>query len=139
MSLRYLLDTNVLSELIKPKPNIKVAEAFYESANRIATATVVLHEMVFGCNRLPPSEKRQAIEKFIVEVVIQSMPILSYDARASLWHAEERARLTAVGLTPAFADGQIAAIAKVNNLTLVTRNISDYANFVDVAIETWHG
>jgi predicted nucleic acid-binding protein len=50
---------------------------------------------------------------------------------------KERARLIPLGLTPSYADGQIAAIAKVNNLILVTRNVADYANFQDLAIENW--
>ena len=44
-------------------------------------------------------------------------------------HATERARIVSIGKTPAFAGGQIAAIAKVNALILVTNNISDYADF----------
>jgi tRNA(fMet)-specific endonuclease VapC len=51
------------------------------------------------------------------------------------WHASERARLTAIRKTPSFADGQIAAIAAVNDLTLVTATISDYANFTDLWVE----
>ncbi|OQX23219.1 MAG: VapC toxin family PIN domain ribonuclease, partial [Desulfobacteraceae bacterium IS3] len=42
------------------------------------------------------------------------------------------------GQTPSFADGQIAAIAKVNDLILVTRNTSDFKIFADLKIENWH-
>jgi tRNA(fMet)-specific endonuclease VapC len=42
-----------------------------------------------------------------------------------------------MGKTPAYADGQIAAIAQVNNLTLVTNNVSDYADFADLKLENW--
>ncbi|NJK66777.1 MAG: type II toxin-antitoxin system VapC family toxin [Microcoleus sp. CSU_2_2] len=56
---------------------------------------------------------------------------------AAEWFAKERARLIPISLTPSYADGQIAAIAKVNNLILVTRNVADYANFQDLQIENW--
>ncbi|PSB18038.1 type II toxin-antitoxin system VapC family toxin [Phormidesmis priestleyi ULC007] len=64
-------------------------------------------------------------------------PILPYGAEAAKWHAIERARLVAMGQTPAFQDGQIAAIAHVNNLILVTNNVSDFANFQALQIENW--
>jgi tRNA(fMet)-specific endonuclease VapC len=45
--------------------------------------------------------------------------------------------LVKLGKTPSFADSQIAAIAKVNQLILVTNNVSDYANFNELPIENW--
>ena len=65
------------------------------------------------------------------------MPILDYDAAAALWHATERARLTAQGWTPPFQDGQIAAIAFVNELTLVTFNRPDFKRFEGLRTTTW--
>ena len=65
------------------------------------------------------------------------MAILPYDESAADWHAAERARLVSAGKTPSFADGQIAAIAKTNDLILVTLNLADYADFRDLALEDW--
>jgi tRNA(fMet)-specific endonuclease VapC len=62
----------------------------------------------------------------------------SYNEDAAKWHACERARLQLIGKTPPFVDGQIAAIACVNNLILVTRNISDFNSFSDLQIQNWH-
>jgi tRNA(fMet)-specific endonuclease VapC len=45
--------------------------------------------------------------------------------------------LTAQGRTPSYVDGQIAAIAKTNDLTLVTRNTSDFVHFADLRVENW--
>lgn len=106
--------------------------------NQIATATIVWHELLFGCNRLPDSKKRQTIERYLKEVVEPNIPILPYDANSATWHAAERARLVNMGKTPPFADGQIAAIAKVNDLILVTNNMSDYADFLDLLVENWY-
>lgn len=44
----------------------------------------------------------------------------------------------AAGKTPAFADGQIAAISYTNNLILVTNNTSDFQNFLNLKLENWH-
>jgi len=69
--------------------------------------------------------------------VRRSLPILAYDAAAAAWHASERARLQAAGKTSPFVDGQIAAIAKVNDLTLVTSNHQDFAHFEELRLEDW--
>jgi tRNA(fMet)-specific endonuclease VapC len=106
--------------------------------HEIATATVVFHELLFGCKRLPESRKRRIIESYLNEVVRVQIPMQPYDANAAIWHATERARLTSIGKTPSFADGQIAAIAKVNEMILVTNNVSDFADFLDLKIENWY-
>jgi tRNA(fMet)-specific endonuclease VapC len=73
----------------------------------------------------------------IVQRAITGLPIVSYNTAAALWHSQQRVRLTAEGKTPPFVDGQIAAIAKVNNLVLVTRNIDDFIQFEDLSVENW--
>lgn len=138
MSLRFLLDTNVLSEPTRQIPNSNVVEMLERHKHEIATATVVFHELLFGCNRLPESRKRRMIESYLNEVVTPQIPMLSYDANAAIWHATERARLASIGKTPSFADGQIGAIAKVNELILVTNNVSDFADFLELQIENWY-
>ena len=49
----------------------------------------------------------------------------------------ERARLAAIGKTPPFVDGQIAAIAAFNDLILVSANVSYFASFEGVRVENW--
>ncbi len=138
MTPKYLLDTNILSEPLLPAPDELVLRRLKEHQEEMVTASVVWHELLFGCYRLPSSARRAAIEEYLGEVVGPSIPVLSYDARAARWHAAERARLTGIGRTPPFADGQIAAIAGVNELTLVAANLSDYAPFEDVQVVDWH-
>ncbi|MCT7981352.1 twitching motility protein PilT [Laspinema sp. C3] len=74
---------------------------------------------------------------YLAQVIQDKTIILPYCHAAAEWFAAERARLTALGRMPSYPDGQIAAIAKVNNLILVTRNISDYADFDGLTIENW--
>ena len=138
MTLRYLLDTDVLSEPLYSKPDQKVMDKLKEHAGAICTATIVWHELLFGCYRLPPSRKRRVIERYLGDVVGSTVPLLPYDERAAEWHAAERARLEAKGQPRPFADGQIAAIAKVNGLVLVTHNSGHYRDYDGLPVEQWH-
>lgn len=135
MSLQYLLDTNVLSEPLRPAPDRRVLRWIEKHREAAATAAPVWHELRFGCHRLPPSTKRQMLERYLEEVLEPSLPVLPYDREAAEWHAEERARLTSMGRTPAFVDGQIAAVAAVNDLTVVTLNPRQFRPFQGLAIE----
>lgn len=134
---QYLIDTNILSEPLRPKPNPNIIAKMQLNFAEIAIASVTWHEILFGCYRLPPSKKRSRIEEYLKTLVLPSFPILDYNAKAADWHALERKRLTAIGKPPTFVDGQIAAIANVNNLILVTNNISDFVNFENLQLENW--
>jgi tRNA(fMet)-specific endonuclease VapC len=137
VSPRYLLDTNVLSERLRLQPHPTVIQRLNASEGLVATAAPVVHELLFGALRLPPSSGRALIEHFLSEAVLTTMSILPYDTAAAEWHARERARLVTTGRTPPFLDGQIAAIAHTNGLILVTANVADYRNFADLQIEDW--
>lgn len=138
MSLRYLLDTNIVSEPLRAAPNAKILEKIEKFEAEIALPAPVWHEMVYGLELLPASRKRESIEAFLRTVIEPLFPILPYDRIAAAWHGRERARLQTEGFTPPFADGQIAAIASSNRLVLVTRNLKDFSRFRDLEIETWH-
>jgi len=136
--MKYILDTNVLSEAVKTEPNRHVMAMLEKHQAEIATASPVWHELQYGCRRLPVSRKREIIESFLEDVIRQNIIIFPYDERAAKWHAQERARLAAKGQMPPYVDGQIAAIAKVNGLVLVTRNTADFKIFTDLEVQNWH-
>jgi tRNA(fMet)-specific endonuclease VapC len=138
MKLAFLLDTNVLAEPLRPAPNPTVLSKLKEFENQLAIPSIAWHEMWFGCQRLPTSARRKVIEKYLLEVVAGSLPILPYDSQAAEYHAAERVRLAGIGKTPSFADGQIAAIAHANDLILVTFNLADFVEFRDIQVKTWH-
>jgi tRNA(fMet)-specific endonuclease VapC len=137
VSIRFLLDTNILSEPLKLQPNQAVLEQIDLHQSRIAIASVTWHEVWYGCYRLLESRRRSRIEQYLVEVIEPGVPILPYGGDAALWFAQERSRLVALGRTPSFLDGQIAAIAAVNNLILVTNNLADYVDFAELQLENW--
>lgn len=137
MGPRFLLDTNVVSEPLKPCPNPKVLRLLRMHGGAVAIASVTYHEMKYGCYKLPESAKKQRIELYLRQQVEALLPIFPYDDQAASWHAAERQRLTQQGRTPPYLDGQIAAIAAVNRLTLVTRNVTDFEMFQDLSLENW--
>jgi len=108
-----------------------------EHEGEFATCAVVWHELCYGVARLPASSKRRAIELYLEEVVRPALPILPYDEEAATWHARERARLARRGHPPSAADGQIAAIARVNGLVLVTANLRDFRRFEGLSLQDW--
>ena len=133
----YLLDTNVVSEPLRPEPSEGVVRKLRVHGEESAIPAPVWHELRFGCARLPSSRRRDTLERYLEDVVLASFPVLDYDHEAADWHARQRARLVAAGQTPPFVDGQIAAIAHVNDLILITSNDRDFEKFQGLRLERW--
>ncbi len=134
---KYLLDTNVLSEPVRPRPSPALVRKLEAHRAEVATAATVWHELLFGLERLPPSRKRDTIAGYLNDLRSSVMPVLAYDERAAEWHARERARLEKAGRSPSFRDSQIAAVAAAHGLTMVTANVSDFESLSGIAIENW--
>lgn len=137
MNLRYLLDTNVVSEPLRPAPNQRLLARLSRHRDVVAIGAPTWHELRFGCDRLPSSRRRELIEDYLAHVIWEAFPVLPYDEAAAAWHAHQRASLAARGRTPSFVDGQIAAIAHVRQLVMVTANGSDFAPFDGLRIADW--
>ena len=135
--MRFLLDTNTINEPLKTAPNPNVTQRLALHRAEFSLTATVWHELWFECWRLPPSHRRAVIEAYFNELIADAVPVLPYGPEAAEWHAGERSRLAGLGQTPAFADGQIAAVAAVNHLVLVTRNMKDFASFRGLVIENW--
>ena len=133
--LKYLLDTNILSERARRRPDLDVESRLDAHAHEACTAAPVLHELEYGLVRMPDGLRKQELAGYLKWVL--RLEILPYDRDAARWHAEERARLAGRGRTPPFVDGQIAAIAATNGLTLVTRNTGDFDDFTDLSVANW--
>lgn len=78
-----------------------------------------------------------ALEAYLRDVVRRSFPNLPYDEAAATWHGEERARLEELGKPAPFVDGQIAAVAHVHGLVLVTTNKTHFEGFKGLIVENW--
>ena len=134
--LNYLLDSNILSEPTRRHPDGEVRSRLQAYRHEICTAAPILHELRYGVARMSGGARKRQLLRYLEQALLP-LTVLPYDGKAALWHAEERARLTAQGRTPSYVDGQIAAIAKTNDLTLVTRNTSDFVHFADLRVENW--
>ncbi len=135
-SATWLLDTNVLSEAMRPSPHAGVKANLARYEGELAVAAPVLHELRFGWLRMPAGQRRDAIGRFVQEVV-GSLPVLPYDAAAARIHAELRVQRQQAGQPLPFVDGQIAAIAMAHGTTLVTRNTRDFAGLAGLRIANW--
>ncbi len=141
----FLLDPNIVSEAVKPQPNPLALQRLQTSVGKIAIASVTWHELLYGMRRLPNSRRKQDLGRYLMDVVAATMTIIPYEKLAADWFATERSRLASIGKTPSYSDGQIASLAKsllrriaaVNQLVLVTRNISDFADFDGLLLENW--
>lgn len=134
---RYLLDTNIVSEPIRPRPNPELMRRWQLHAEEVAVATTVWHELVYGLRRMPESKKKRVVERYLEDLRGSTLCILDYDVRAAEWHAVERARLEKIGRPLPFRDSQIGAVARVHGLILVTANVGDFEPLEGLEIENW--
>nr|WP_256370392.1 PIN domain-containing protein [Granulicella sp. S156] len=122
-----MLDTNVISELRKPRPHGGVLawmQAYPTDA--FATPTIALFELQIGTEKLRLQDPVRAQEfDFWIDRIAGGSTILSLDAAA----ARLAARLMEKQAMELMADAMIAAIAKVNGLTVATRNTRDFVRF----------
>jgi tRNA(fMet)-specific endonuclease VapC len=137
VSARYLLDTSVVSSPISKMPSPEIVKRLESHGHECAIAAPVWHELTYGCQRLPQGKRREALATYLQDVVRTSFPVLPYDESAATWHGHERARLDGLGKPAPHTDGQIAAIASVNDLILVTINVKDFARFKNLKVENW--
>ena len=128
----FLLDTNVVSELVKPAPEPRVI-VFLTSQTDLWLSTIVLHELDFGLNLLPRGRRRDRLSSvlstFLSEYSDQIIPV---DRREAEQAAAMRAQARRLGRVLYLADALIAGTAKVHDLSLATRNVMD---FNDLGVE----
>lgn len=117
-------------------PDAAVMANLTRYGSELVIAAPVWHELRFGWLRMPAGQRRDAIGRFVQDVVGQ-LPVLPYDAQAARIHAELRAQREQAGQTLAFVDGQIAAIAIAHGATLVTRNTRDFVNLSGLRMVDW--
>lgn len=123
----YLLDTNVVSELRKPKPHGAVLQWIQEAADAdLHVSAVTLGEIQAGIEvtREQDIGKAAELERWL-ELVAKSFNVLPIDAPAF----REWARLMHRASDTVYEDAMIAATAKLNKLTVVTRNVADFKPF----------
>jgi|TARA_A100001391_G_scaffold49244_2_gene29618 hypothetical protein len=135
-----VLDTNILSELMRPAPNpAVVAWLDRQKPGDVATTTITVAEILFGIERLPAGQRRDTFTVLAADMFDQDFAgrLLPFDAIAASLYARQMAALESRGKPIAMADGQIAAICQANRATLATRNTKDFENMEVVLINPW--
>ncbi|MFI3119918.1 MAG: type II toxin-antitoxin system VapC family toxin [Methylococcaceae bacterium] len=135
--INYLLDSNILSEPARLKPDDTVLQRFAEHDGEYATAAIVWHELVYGCELLAASKRKTQLQSYLTMLLANGLTVLPFDQAAADWYAKERAELKRQGQTCAYADGEIAAIAATQQLILVTRNTQDFVSFQQLTLQNW--
>ena len=138
--LYYLLDSNIVSEIIKAYPDFNVISKIAEHGSECAICSAVWEELLFGVKILPETMNKTYLEKFIREDVHANFKVLSYTEKAAEIHAELRAALSKIGKPTQKSDSLIASIAVANNMVLVTRNIKHFEAIQQVSslkVENW--
>jgi len=123
----FLCDTNIISEIMKPKPSVAVVDWFVEQ-ERICLSVISVEEIVFGLKAKQAMNKLAWFERLLAvsEVLPVSCEIADYCGAM-------RAKLRQVGIVRTQADSLIAATAFVHGKVLVTRNVKDFTG-CDIAV-----
>ena len=136
----YLLDSNIVSEIIKPEPNFNVIKKIGEHNSDCAIGAPTLHEMLYGYHKLPEGIYKKYLGKYILDDVMDSFKVKSYTEKASMIHSEIRANAEKIGKPVPFSDSMIASIALANHMVLVTRNTRHFTAIQEVSglqVENW--
>lgn len=121
----YLVDANVLSEAIKPDPNVRVVEWLQDYEPELAVDPIILGEVRFGILLLPRGRRRSRLERWFEEGV-RRLQCIPWEASTGLRWAELLATLRASGRAMPIKDSLIAATALSHDLTIATLDRRDF-------------
>ena len=136
----YLLDTNVVSEWVKPRPNRGVVGWLADvDEDRVFLSVVTLAELRHGIDRLADGNRRRRLESWLRDEVPLRFEgrLLPVDQAVAEGWGQVVARREAAGRPIGVMDAFIAATAHVHALTLVTRNESDFESAVSEIVNPW--
>lgn len=127
--MNFLLDTNVVSEWAKPRPDAGIVTWLAEAdEDRIFLSVITVGELRHGIERLPAGARRRRLDAWLTEEVPLRFEerLLAIDAEtANIW-GQLMARGEAAGRPPSTMDAFIAATVLRHDMILVTRNVSDF-------------
>jgi len=135
-----ILDTNVISELMRNNPHESVvARVRSYAVHDLYTTTITHAEILYGILLLPPGKRRGAVEAAAAAVFLEAFAgrILAFDANAVQPYAEIAAARSRAGRPISHFDAQIAAIARTRNAPVLTGNDRDFAGCGIDVINPW--
>ncbi len=138
----FLLDTNVVSEWVKPRPDPRVVAWLAEvDEDRVFISVVTLGELRYGVERLPSSTRKHRLDDWVRHELPLRFEgrVLTVDARVADAWGTIVARRERAGKRIGAMDALIAATAEAHELTLVTRNTADFESAVKMLFDPWTG
>jgi predicted nucleic acid-binding protein len=137
-----LLDTNVLSELMRPKPSPRVvAWVAKAAASELFTTSITEAEIFYGIELLTTSKRRESLLRAAEAMFAEDFAgrVLGFDSEAARVFSRIAARRRARGKPISYADAQIAAIARARGARLATRNVADFEDCEIPVVDPWTG
>jgi predicted nucleic acid-binding protein len=133
-----LLDTNVLSELAKPRPESRVVAWTRRSAAALAVPTIAVAEMAYGIEKLASGRRQEALLDALRRLVVEFADrLLDFNVAAAWAYGSILAAARRAGQPMAVPDAAIAAIARANGCALATRNVKDFATTGLELVDPW--
>lgn len=135
-----VLDTNVLSELMRPKPSSRVAAWIAQQPlPELFTTTVTEAEIFYGIALLAKGKRRDALLAAVEGMFAEDFAgrVLTFESDAARHFATIAARRRALGRPISHADAQIAAIARAHSAKLATGNGPDFADCSVTVLDPW--
>lgn len=137
-----VLDTNVVSEVLKSQPDEHVVAWLESLTDDVAITAVTLAELLAGLRRLPDGKRKEDLTSR-VEIAVRPYrdtgTIIAFDADAASRYADIVAVREQAGLPIATGDAQIAAICRVRDAICATRNTKDFLHTGIALIDPWKG
>jgi predicted nucleic acid-binding protein len=133
-----LLDTNVLFELVKPRPDAHVVAWMRRSSGALAVPTIAVAEMAYGIEKLAHGRRREALSGALHRLVVEFADRLrDFTVEAAWAYGRILAGARGAGRPMAVPDAAIAAIAQANRCALATRNGRDFATTGLELVDPW--
>ena len=135
-----LLDTNVISEMMRVRPNPAVlAWLDKQPQEELWTASVVLAELLSGIEIMPAGRKQKALREAVEEMIAVDFrgQVLNFDLRAARQYGQILSQRRKIGRPIREFDAQIAAIANVHGAILATQNVNDFDACGLTLIDPW--
>lgn len=130
-----VLDTNVLSEPLRPRPEEAVI-AWMATLTDAAVTAISVAELLVGAKRLPEGARRERLITGI-EAVLTGSRVLPFDERSARHYARMQQDRRAAGRPLTVEDGMIAAIAAAHGAILATRNTADFEGLGVELLDPW--